>query len=325
MMKKKLLLLLVPLLISGLSGCVKYNGKGKSSKSTSPASSQVTPSGDGEGSSVPAPSSSDPGQGGSSGGEVTPPTPTPTPQPADSDELPVGTAVKVNLVFGVYGKYKGEAVNSTIESLFLEHAIQIDAKVGDLLPNDEVTSAVADSHFVSWVSYNNDGKLTEYLKVPGYDNKILYASFTGGKSGGVNPGATGGGGQTAPSNPGTVTPPDSGDLPASGYGFKFSDGSYIEAVHTNDFDGFSQYVVNNKSFTSGQTFQLYNFGEKAGWIVSIDPWSFGGDSNSSVAWRSYLSLDYNAQQYKVLQDFSVESIYIKLKYGEDQIYFQLKA
>ena len=45
-MKKKLLFLLIPLLMAGLSGCVKYNGQGKpGGKSSTPASSEV-PNGD---------------------------------------------------------------------------------------------------------------------------------------------------------------------------------------------------------------------------------------------------------------------------------------
>lgn len=313
-MKKKVLLVLIPLTLTSISGCVKYNGQGKPGKKSSsdaeqssevtPSSGEVAPSSDVEPSSSVAPQpSSDP---------VVP-----------SDELPAGTEVKVYLVFGEYGLYKGNPVNTKIETMFLEHTVEFSAKVGDLLPNDEVTSSVEGSHFVCWVAYNNDGKLTEYLKVPGYQNKILYASFTGGKGGGQGGGNHGGGGEVVPPTPGEYTPSSTGALPTSGFGFKFSDDSYMAAVRTNDDNGFQQHLINHRSFAKDQVFQLYDFENNAGWTVDIDPWSFGGTSGDATNWKAYISHNYSTHTYTVLQDFNVESIYIKLKYGEDQIYFQL--
>ena len=225
-------------------------------------------------------------------------------------------------MFGEYGLYEGNPVTTNIDALFLEHAMEFSAKVGDLLPNDQVTSSVDGSHFVSWISYNNDGKLTEYLKVPGYDNKILYASFTGGTAGGQG-GNHGGGGEVVPPTPGEYTPSSTGTLPTFGYGFEFADGSFMAAVRTNDDNGFSQYLINHRTFKKDQVFQLYDFENNAGWTVDIDPYSFGGNSGESTNWKSYISHNYSDHTYKVLQDFNVESVYIKLKYGEDQIYFQL--
>ena len=312
-MKKKVLLVLIPLILTTISGCVKYNGQGKPGKKSSsdaeqssevtPSSGEVIPSSDVELSSSVAPQpSSDP---------VVP-----------SDELPAGTEVKVYLVFGEYGLYKGNPVNTKIESMFLEHTVEFSGKVGELLPNDEVTSSVDGSHFVCWVAYNNDGKLTEYLKVPGYQNKILYASFTGGKGGGQGGGSHGGGGEVVPPTPGEYTPSSTGALPTSGFGFKFSDDSYMAAVRTNDDNGFQQHLINHRSFSKDQVFQLYDFENNAGWTVDIDPWSFGGNAESTN-WKAYIAHNYSTHTYTVLQDFNVESIYIKLKYGEDQIYFQL--
>lgn len=316
-MKKKVLFVLIPLILAGLSGCVKYNGQGKPGKKSSsdvtPDSSEVNPA-----SSDVAPSS------GEEPASSVAPNPSSDPTPAQSDELPKGAEVKVYLVFGEYGLYNGNPVNDNIETMFLEHAMELNAKVGDLLPNDEVTSSVEGSHFVCWISYNNDGKLTEYLKVPGYQNKILYASFTGGKGGGQG-GNHGGGGEIVPPTPGEYTPASTGALPSSGYGFKFSDDSYMAAVRTNDDNGFQQHLINHRSFVKDQVFQLYDFENKAGWTVDIDPWSFGGNSAESTNWKAYLSHNYSNHTYTVLQDFNVESIYIKLKFGEDQIYFQLAA
>lgn len=207
-MKKKLLLLLVPMMAMVMTGCVKYNGQGKNgpksssaapdsqqsdSSSEEPASSSADTS-----SSEPAPSSSSASSNpSSSSSEVNPPT------PVDGEDVPAGTQVKVYLVFGEYGKYKGNSVNTGIDSLFLEHAMEYDAKVGDDLPGKaDVTSSVTGSEFVAWTSYNNDGKLTEYSKVPASYDKILYASFSGGN--GQGGGGQGGGG-------GSVTPePDPG-------------------------------------------------------------------------------------------------------------------
>ena len=316
-MKKKLLLM--PLLMLVMTGCVMYNGQGKPGTKSSAApqnsetsipgdNSQVMPSSQPGNESQPAPSSNQ----------------NPQPQPVDNNELPAGTAVKVYLVFGPHGLYKGNAVNTNIEKLFLEHAMELEAKVGDELPGrEDVTSNVTNSKFITWVSYNNDGKLTEYIKVPGHQNKILYASFSGGNG---DSGSSTPGGDT-PVTPGEYLPSTVGTLPTSGYGFKFSDDSYMDAVRVaNSDDGHEQFLIQNRKFVKDQIFQLCDFGSGATWTVDLDPWSFGGDSDMSTKWMSYVlrdTSDPSNMKYKVLQDFNVESVYIKLKYGEDEVYFQL--
>ena len=242
-MKKKVLFLLVPLLIAGLTGCVKYNGQPKSS-----SKEKITPS-----SAEPISSSIEPS---------IPPEPHgagETGEPVDNN-----ASVKVYLVFGENGLFEGSAVNSAVPSLFLEHTKEITATVGSDLPGkDKVTSSVSGSTFVAWTAYNNDGKLTEYTKVPAVDGKILYASFTGG-AGGAHSGSSGqggggqGGGETP--QPSEYPGPSSGALPTEGYGLKFSDGTYMSAVHTDDFEGFTQYVVSKRSFKQGQSFSLCDFG-----------------------------------------------------------------
>lgn len=299
-MKKNKLFLLISLLVIGLSSCVLYNGQGKPGANKSSKEQQ----------SVPVQPSSDVGDVSS----VEMPEPPNHNQPED---LPNETDVTVYLVFGEYGKYNDEFVTSSIgDPVYLEHAIAYQTKVGEDLPGrDVVKSSVPNSVFVAWVAYNNDGKLTEYLKVPAIDGKILYASFTGGNGG------THGSSETQPTPPPTPTfePSSTGALPASGYGFKFSDNSYMLGEHTDDFDGFKQYVIRNKSFKKDQVFTLYDFGNSAGWVIDIDPYSFGGTSTNSENWKAYLSND--GSKYTVLKDFNVESIYIKLKMGQDQIYF----
>ena len=172
-MKKNKLFLLISLLAMGLSSCVMYNGQGKpgASKSKEQQSQVVEPSSevdDNPGKDMPLP-----------------------PNHNDPEDLPAETDVTVYLVFGEYGKYQGELVSNKIPELFLEHVVAFQGKVGDALPGKtEVTSSVTNSEFVAWTAYNNDGKLTEYTKVPGVDKKILYASFSGGNGGTPSGGST---------------------------------------------------------------------------------------------------------------------------------------
>lgn len=296
-MKKKLLFLLIPCMMLAVTSCVMYNGQGKpgGSKSKTPQSSDVTPTTSEEGGNSQTSQSGDNSQ----------------------SQVPAGQEVKVYLAFGQYGKYQGSFVTTHFENLFLEHAIEFAGKAGDNLPGkDVVTSSVEGSEFKAWVAYNNDGKLTEYTTIPGENGKILYASFSGGNG---NPA----GGNVTPTPPEEYAPSSSGELPSEGFGFKFSDNTYMAAFRADDNDGFQQYSMNKKAFKKGQKFQLYDFTNKAGWTVNVDPYSFGGDSATSEAWKAYISNANN--EYTVLKDFNVESVYIKLKYQSDQLYFQLAA
>ena len=301
-MKKKLFLL-TTLLAIGLSSCVMYNGQGKpgASKDKTPTqTSSVNPvSYSIEPSTPPAPHG---------GGESQP-------------VVPPETSVKVYLVFGEYGLYKGNPVTTNNATLFLEHVMEITAKVGEDLPGKaDVTSSVSGSTFVAWTAYNNDGKLTEYTKVPEVDNKILYASFTGGQGGAHSGGGSqGGGGQGQGETPQPSEYPGStsGTLPTEGYGLKFSDGTFMTAVHTDDFEGFSQYLVSKRSFKQGQMFSLCDFGSSATWIVPINEYSFNKNT------EQYISSDTANQRYVVLKDFNAEGIYIKLKFEADEVYMEL--
>ena len=293
-MKKKLLFLLVPLLIAGLSGCVKYNGQGKPG-----GSKNVTPS-----SSVSSDDSS-----------VTPPNPTPHETEDDSED---GDKITVYLVFGQYGKYEGEFVNTNEESLFLEHVKKMnDMVVGSDLPGkDKVTSSVEGSVFQTWVMYKNDGKLTEYTKVPAINNAILYATFSGGQGGG----SQGGGDSVTPSE---YKPSSSTETATTGFGFKFSGAheTYMLAEPAEDFEDFKQYKFTNRAFKKNQEFQIWDYANNAGWADPLDGYSFGGTSATSEVWKSYLSIQDN--RYIVLQDFNASSIYLKLKWENNQVYFAL--
>ena len=325
-MKKKIMFLLMPLLLLGVTGCVRYNGQGKPSKSSASSNEESSVVSSKEGSSdtsssvISSEQSSESEGSGSSSSEEN--SPSSSEQAQNPDELPKGTEVTLYLVFGSNGLYKNEAVDSVVESLYLEHALEYTAKVGDLLPTDkDVTTSVQGSRFMVWTAYNNDGKLTEYFRVPGYDKKVLYASYSGGE-GGSHSETT----PQEPEQPGEVTylPSSTGTLPTSGYGFKFGDGTFMEAVRAEDNDGFEQFVINNRSFAKDQTFQLCDFSqENAVWTVNIDGWSFGGDSASSENWKEYIENDTFNHCYKVLKDFNASSVYIKLKYGQDQVYIGL--
>ena len=331
-MKKKLLFLLMPLLLCGMTGCVRYNGQGKPSKSSSSQKEESSiSSSDTASEDISSDVSSESGQSQDSSDVSSESDISSSEAPVsssevapESDELPKGTEVTLYLVFGANGLYQNEEVDDKIPELFLEHVMEYKGKVGDLLPTDkEVTSSVKGSKFAYWTAYNNDGKLTNYIKVPGYDKKILYAYFFDGK-GGYPSGDSGEVEPVTPPTPAEYTPSSVGTLPASGYGFKFGDGSFMEAVRTGDNDGFQQFVINYRAFTKDQTFQLCDFSkENAVWTVDVDPYSFGGDSKESVNWKEYLVHDTYEHNYKVVKDFNAESIYIKLKYGEDQLYFQL--
>lgn len=310
-MKKKVLFLLIPLLLAGLSGCVKYNGQPKST-----SKEKITPS-----SAQPINYSVEP--------EV-PPAPH-----GAGEETPVSpdvTSVKIYLVFGVNGKLDGNLVNDKVEDadnkVYLEHTKTITANVGSDLPGkDRVTSSVEKSTFVAWTAYNNDGKLTEYTTVPAVNGKILYASFTGG-SGGPHSGSSGqsqgggeqgggsqGGGESQNEDyPGSTA----GTLPTTGFGLVFSDGTYMAAIQTDNFGEYLQYYITKRSFRQGQAFTLYDFGNSAAFLAKeIDEYSFGKKVSE------YLATDETNHRYSVLKDFNAEYIYLKFKENQDQIYIEL--
>lgn len=308
-MKKNKLFLLISLMAMSLSSCVLYNGQGKpgASKNKEQQSSvEPTPSSD---------------SGSSSSQEMPEP-----PHHTDPEDLPEGTAVTVYLAFGEYGKYNGEFVTNRIEApTYLEHAIPYETTVGADLPGkDKVKSSVPHSEFVAWIAYNNDGKLTEYVKVPAIDKKILYASFSGGeggKSGGSDV-------QPTPKPTPTFEPSSTGALPTTGFGFIFSDSSYMAGARAEDNNGYQQYLISNRSFKKDQVFYLCDFTSSdpfAGkWADPIDPYSFGGTSANSENWKAYINYDNAGNgKYTVLQDFNVEAVYIKIKYEANQVYFQL--
>ena len=300
-MKKKLLSLLIPMFLIGLTGCVKYNGQPKDSSrekiipsSAEPISYSIEPS------IPPAPHG---------GGESEP-------------VVPPETSVKVYLVFGENGLFEGNPVSDKVESKFLEHTKEITANVGSDLPGkDKVTSSVKGSTFVAWTAYNNDGKLTEYTKVPAVDGKILYASFTGGEGGSHSGGGSSGGETPQPSDYPVSTV---GDLPTAGFGLKFYDGSFMAGVSAPEYEGYLQYSISKRSFKQGQSFALCDFGNGGVMFMAykVNDYSFGGNPDN-IKYTEYLSVDTANKKYVVLKDFKAESIYLKFKTDLDEIYIEL--
>ena len=326
-MNKKIIFGLTPLLVLALASCVMYNGNGKPGGKKSSESAPVSEPSSPE--SQPDPMSSN---GSSGGGESQPGGDSSSSSGGEVD--PIGQEVKVYLVFGENGKYQGSAVDSSIDALFLEHTIEMTMKAGENLPaSPAVSSSVSGSTFVGWVSYDN-GVLTTYTKVPAEDGKILYASFSGGNGQGGSQGQggqdQGGGGQGQGQGGGeqVVTPTSyicssAENIAFSGYGLKFSDNTYMAGVHVGTDNGFDQYLISNRGFKKDQVFRLIDFSNGATWAVAIDTWSFGAQGTDS--WQTYLEFNETNRTYKALKDFNIESIYIKLKENQDQIYFQLAA
>ena len=105
------------------------------------------------------------------------------------------------------------------------------------------------------------------------------------------------------------------NIPAdAAYGIKFSNGKRVAATPTDDFEGFKQYYISSYSFKENESFQLYNFKNDATWVSDINPSSFNGNT------AQYINND--GVKYSALKDFT-SSIYIKLKYQQDQVYFGL--
>ena len=281
-MKKVLLTsLLLPLTAVLLSGCVMYNGKDKDGNPIGGSTSEPT--------SAPTTSepTSEPTSGDTSDGE---PTSTPTSAPTS---LPEGS-VNVYLNLGVTGLYEG-AKGEAIESQYVEYGKALQLQIGSALPGkDKVTSTVTGSQFDYWVVRGTQNVVTT---VPAEDC-VLIAIFNGG-----------GGGQQ------DVTPTDA--LPSEGYGLMFKSGVYLYASPVDEFEGFTQYLVDISkypNFKKDDQFQLFDFASQVGWTKKINPASIGGE------WDQYISWSEGADYYTVLQDFTAKDVYIKMKFGEDELY-----
>lgn len=93
-----------------------------------------------------------------------------------SSELPVGSDVTIYLALGEIGLYNGKK-GQDYPDVFVENAIKLETKVGDVLPGSSVITSTSKATFQGWVKYDGKGALTKYEKAPGVNNAILYANF----------------------------------------------------------------------------------------------------------------------------------------------------
>lgn len=230
-------------------------------------------------------------------------TPTDSGDTTPSDDTPTfGEEVTTYLVLGEYGRYRGnEGID--VPDKFLENTIEYVAKIGDPLPKaDEVTTTVSGSSFLCWQAYEGDIEPKSYDVVPAVRGKILYARFSGGDGGG------GSGGE--------------GDLmPIEGFGLIFSDQSFAVGQLTDEQDPDNplrvQYKITQHEFKTGQSFQLYDFGNKGAWVEDLNPYSFGNTSGSGLFWPHYIQ---KGVYYTCLVDFTCD-VYIKVAPNDNDIYF----
>ena len=108
----------------------------------------------------------------------------------------------------------------------------------------------------------------------------------------------------------------------TGYGLKIGDTPVLgEHLEEKDHQQRDQYKITAQAFTAGQTFALYDASNGATWVIAIDSYSFGANGDASKV-DEYVTK--GEAVYTVVKDFTAD-IYIKLKFNDDQIYFQLVA
>lgn len=233
--------------------------------------------------------------------------PTDTPTPVDPG---VSVTYYLNLgEFGILNETVGTEIVPTagtnIAKVHLEHALEKNGKSGDALPDKtKVKSTKYNVEFKYWLL---NGTQHIYTEVPDINGAILVAVF----------------GEIASYERVTKD-----FAPNMGYGFKFNnDTYYVGTKCENATSGHMQYCIHNAYFRKGETFQFFDFGEwneatstygRPWSSASVDPWSFGGDESSPI-WSNYFIPDTNG--YKVLKDFTSASIYLKLMFENDQVYF----
>ena len=102
---------------------------------------------------------------------------------------------------------------------------------------------------------------------------------------------------------------------SEGFGLIFGDDTKVLGTQVEDYEGKKQYKISNYHFAKDDTFKLYNFAAKEGWVVDINGASFGGSDE-------YVSK--GATEYTVLQEFYAD-VYLQLQQNNDSVYFGLKS
>lgn len=209
------------------------------------------------------------------------------------------------LVLSKVGRYEGNAGTEKDDSRFLENFIAYDGAAGSALPGEDKVTATSGAKFAGWVSYEGTGALTYYTQVPEVSGKILYAYFEGNGSGSS-------GSDIDPSGINTK------------YGIRNVDtGEFVCALNPTDdkdMQGRDQAVALNVSFKAGTHIQLYDTENSAGWIVTVDSYSFGASGDATKV-AAYLTA--GTSSWTVVKDFTAD-VYAKFKMNDDQIYFGLK-
>ena len=132
-----------------------------------------------------------------------------------------------------------------------------------------------------------------------------------------------------------LTPNQSGGEGGGGEGGQTADSKYAIYSVTNsekicdlvldgtkDLQGRDQGVALSVSLTEGDVIQLYDTENNAGWITTIEGYSFGGASADATDWQAYLTA--GTDSWTVVQSCTVD-IYAKFAFNNDSIYFGLSA
>lgn len=286
-MKKSLLLVLFPLAVVTLSGCVKYNGKNKDGSPKTTTTTTTT--------TEPAPTSTDPST------TTEPPVP-----PAPTGQI------NLYLVLGPNGRYEN-AAGDAVPTKYLSNTKIITIDRGAALPDkSKVTSTVTGSTFSHWV----DRATTETVtKAPDAEEAVLVAVFEGGD----------GGNTPTPSSP--LPTEGYGFLfktaPGADPYYKVAQyvGTWPEG-ETNPDNQWKQYKIADFQLVKDQQFSLYDFKSQVGWTIPLDDYSCGGNP-LDIKWTEYLSKTDSV--YTVLKTFNAKDIYIKLKFEHDNLYMGVGA
>ena len=104
-------------------------------------------------------------------------------------------------------------------------------------------------------------------------------------------------------------------MPMEGYGFFVmnQDGTYesLQAEQIDNYGDYEQYKIDEYEFKQGQMFVLFNFGTHNDFKAALE------NAGEYVEW------DEDEKCYVVKQDFTAD-VYIKLKYEDDKLYFDIK-
>ena len=90
----------------------------------------------------------------------------------------------------------------------------------------------------------------------------------------------------------------------------------VGAQIDDSYDGFKQYYIERYEFHEGDIFFAYDYTHEQDFYITIDEASLGLDYSSYIEW------DNEQGAYVVKQDFTAD-VYVKIKNGQDQIYFDL--